>query len=158
MNTLSTALTPDDRARRRASEAIARLGLLADEPLRREKLLAKSEVFLWRFMVLRWYDAHRFFQSVESKEMRGLIAEGFAPGRMFRFFLERQDAVEFENSVVVGLSLVFAAMRKSAERNHDPREASLFTLQRMMEQSLEGVDDLVDLLAVGAPPSAAALD
>ena len=153
------SLSAEDRARKRASEAVARLGLLADEPARRDKLLSKAEVFLWRFMVLRWYDAHRFLQSVEPKEMKELLAGGsFAPGRMFRFLLERQDEAEFENAVVVALTLVFAAMRRAAERDLDPREQSIFTLQRMLEQALEQVDDLVDLLKIGAPPSVDLLD
>lgn len=139
-------------ARERALQTLARLGVLADEPDRRAKLLQRVELFLWHFLRARWYDAHRFFSSIEPVEAMELVQETFLPGRVLAFFSERQDELEWENCLTVGLALVFASMRKAAERGFDPRSAGTFTLQRMMEQALEDVDSLEDLLRVGAPP------
>jgi hypothetical protein len=71
---------------------------------------------------------------------------------VYQFLSERQDATEWENTLTVGLSLMFASMRQAAKRGFNPKTAGIFTLQRMMEQALDEVDDLEDLLTVGAPP------
>ena len=52
----------------------------------------------------------------------------------------------------MGVSLLYAAMRQCQRRGFEPSQAGLFTLQRMLEQAMEGVDDLHDLLQAGAPP------
>jgi hypothetical protein len=140
------------RATERATEAIAQLGVLADEPARLHKLVGRVELFLWKFLRLRWHDVHRFFSSVEPIEVDALVKEPFEAGKVFDFFSERQDLGEWENCMTVGLSLVFAAMRQAAERGFDPKHAGVFTLQRMLEQVIEQVDDLEDLLERGAPP------
>lgn len=139
-------------ASERAMECIARLGLLQDEPARLKKLCGRVELFLWKFIRMRWYDIHRFFSSVEPKEAMELAREKYEPGMVFRFFSERQDATEWENCMTVGLSLVFAAMRQAAKRGFNPKTAGVFTLQRMMEQAVEPVEDLQELLEIGAPP------
>ena len=136
----------------RAFEAIARLGVLADEPARLQRLVGRVELMLWQFLRLRCHDIHRFFSSVEPIEVMALTREPFEPGKVFHFFSERHDALEWENGMTVGLSLVFAAMRQAAERGFDPKTAGIFTLQRMMEQAVEQVGDLEDLLQLGAPP------
>src|SRR5439155_24174738 len=107
---------------------------------------------LWKLLRLRWPDIHRFFDSVEPIEAMTLTRERFEPGKVFHFFSERHDTLEFENAMTVGLSLVFAAMRQAAVRGFNPKTAGIFTLQRMMEQAMERVEDLEDLLQVGAPP------
>jgi hypothetical protein len=136
----------------RAIDTIARLGVLSDEPARLKKLSSRVELFLWKFIRLRWYDIHRFFSSVEPKEAMELSRENYEPGKIFHFFSERQDAVEWENCMTVGLALVFAAMRQAARRGFNPKTAGIFTLQRMMEQVVEPVEDLEELLQLGAPP------
>lgn len=136
----------------RAMETIARLGVLPDEPARRKKVCARVELFLWKFLRMRWYDIHRFFGSVEPKEAMELSREKYQPGMVFHFFSERQDAREWENCMTVGISLLFAAMRQAAKRGFNPKTAGIFTLQRMMEQAIEPVEDLEELLEVGAPP------
>ncbi len=139
-------------ASERALSAIAGLKVLQEDERSRVALCKRVELFLWKFLRLRWSDAHRFFTSVETKEAMEVVKERFQPGRLFHFFSERQDDSEFENTVTVGLSLVFAAMRQAEARGFDPKRAGIFTLQRMLEQALEQVEDLQDLLAVGAPP------
>jgi len=140
------------KASDRAMEAIARLGVLPDEPARLKKLCGRVELFLWKFIRLRWYDIHRFFTSVEPKEAMELAREKYQPGMVFHFFSERQDPLEWENCMTVGLSLVFAAMRQAAKRGFNPKTVGIFTLQRMMEQAVEPVEDLEELLEIGAPP------
>lgn len=137
----------------RADEAIARLGVLPDDAARRKRLVGKVELLLWKFLRMRWHDVHRFFSSVEPIEAMELTKESFEPGKVFHFFSERHDPLEWENAMTVGLSLVFAAMRQATERGFNPRSAGIFTLQRMMEVALDQVDDLEDLLRVGAPPT-----
>ena len=144
---------PYGDATRRATDAISRLGVLADEPARLAKLVGRVELFLWKFLRMRWYDIHRFFSSVEPIEAMELSRETFQPGMIFHFFAERQDELEWENAMTVGLSLLFAAMRQAQKRGFNPKTAGVFTLQRMMEQALDQVDDLEDLLKLGAPPS-----
>ena len=136
----------------RAMETIARLGVLPDEPARRKRVCARVELFLWKFLRMRWCDIHRFFGSVEPKEAMELSREKYQPGMVFHFFSERQDAHEWENCMTVGMSLLFAAMRQAAKRGFNPKTAGIFTLQRMMEQAIEPVEDLEELLEVGAPP------
>jgi len=133
-------------------ETIAGLGVLPDEPARRKKVCGRVELFLWKFLRMRWYDIHRFFGSVEPKEAMELSREKYQPGMVFHFFSERQDAREWENCMTVGMSLLFAAMRQAAKRGFNPKTAGIFTLQRMMEQAIEPVEDLEELLEVGAPP------
>jgi len=140
------------KASDRAMEAIAGLGVLPDEPARLKKLCGRVELFLWKFIRLRWYDIHRFFTSVEPKEAMELAREKYQPGMVFLFFSERQDLREWENCMTVGLSLVFAAMRQAAKRGFNPKTVGIFTLQRMMEQAVEPVEDLEELLEIGAPP------
>ncbi len=136
----------------RALEAVAKLNVLAEDERSRKALTNRIELFLWKFLRLRWSDAHRFFSSVEPKEAMELVRERFHPGMVFHFFSERQDAAEWENCMTVGLCLVFAAMRQAQSRGFDPKRAGIFTLQRMLEQALEQVEELEDLLAIGAPP------
>jgi hypothetical protein len=140
------------KATDRALRAIGQLGVLSEEPARLKKLGTRVELFLWKFLRLRWYDAHRFFSSVESKEAMELLREKYQPGMVFHFFSERQDDKEWEDCMTVGLSLVFAAMRQAAKRGFNPKTAGVFTLQRMMEQAVEPVEDLEELLQIGAPP------
>jgi hypothetical protein len=140
------------RASERAMEAIAQLGVLADQPARLKKVCSRVELFLWKFLRLRWYDIHRFFTSVEPKEAMELSREKYQPGMVFHFFSERQDPLEWENCMTVGLSLVFAAMRQAAKRGFNPKTVGIFTLQRMMEQAVEPIEDLEELLQIGAPP------
>jgi hypothetical protein len=140
------------QASARAIETIAQLGVLSDEPARLKKLSGRVELFLWKFIRLRWYDIHRFFSSVEPKEAMELAREKYEPGKVFYFFSERQDRLEWENCMTVGLALVFAAMRQAAVRGFNPKTAGIFTLQRMMEQAVEPVEDLEELLQLGAPP------
>ena len=61
-------------------------------------------------------------------------------------------AQQYFNSLTIGVSLLYAAMNQCQTRGFEPSTAGLFTLQRMLEQALEGVDDLQDLLALGARP------
>jgi len=136
----------------RALEGIARLGVLPHEPARRSRLAGRVELFLWRFLRLRWYDIHQFFESVENKEAMEFGQEPFLPGKVFHFFSERQNDAEWENTLTVGLSLVFAAMRQAGARGLNPKTAGIFSLQRMMEQVVDEVSDLGDLLARGGPP------
>jgi hypothetical protein len=136
----------------RAAATLARLGVLADEPARLRKLVGRVDLFLWKFIRMRWHDIHRFFEAVENKEAMELSREAFMPGKVFAFFAERQDAKEWEDTLTVGVSLVFAAMRQAARRGFNPKTAGVFTLQRMMEQAVDSVDGLEDLLAIGAPP------
>ena len=143
---------PYREASARAEKGLAKLGVLAEEPARLRRLAGRVELFLWKFLRMRWYDAHRFFESVESIEAQELIQEPFMPGKVFHFFSERQNPLEWENTLTVGLSLMFASMRQAAKRGFNPKTAGIFTLQRMMEQALDEVDDLEDLLTVGAPP------
>jgi hypothetical protein len=70
---------------------------------------------------------------------------------VLKFFSDRQTEKEWEDTMTVGLSLVFAAMRQAGRRGFNPKTAGIFTLQRMMEQAIEAVDDLEELLAIGAP-------
>lgn len=136
----------------RARDAIAKLGVLADDPQRLGRLVGRVELFLWKFIRLRAHDAHRFFESVEPVEAVDLSRRRFEVGRVLHFLSERQDDHEFENSMTVGLSLLFAAMRQAKKRGFDPRTAGIFTLQRMLEQAVDDIDDLADLLERGAPP------
>lgn len=140
------------RAQERAQEALAKLGVLPDERARLKRVTGRVELFLWKFLRMRWYDVHRFFSSVEPIEAMELIQEPYAPGRVFEFFSVRQDDLEWENCMTVGLSLLFASMRQAAKRGFNPKTAGIFTLQRMLEQALEEVDDLEDLLQIGTPP------
>jgi hypothetical protein len=140
------------QASQRAMTAIAQLGVLPDEPARLKKLCGRVELFLWKFIRMRWYDIHRFFESVEPKEALELSRDKYQPGMVFYFFSERQNTQEWENCMTVGLSLVFAAMRQAAKRGFNPKTAGVFTLQRMMEQAVEPVEDLEELLEIGAPP------
>ncbi|MGQ0507089.1 MAG: hypothetical protein ACT4TC_17415 [Myxococcaceae bacterium] len=126
--------------------------MLADDEKARTALCGRIELFLWKFLRLKASDAHRFFASVEPIEAMELVKERFVVGKVFHFFSERQDDAEWENSMTVGLCLVFAAMRQAQARGFDPKRAGIFTLQRMLEQALDGVEDLEDLLKVGAPP------
>ncbi len=139
-------------ATQRAVEGIARLGVMADEPARLGRLAGRVELFLWKFLRMRGHDIHRFFDSVEPVEALALARRRFEPGRVFHFFSERQDDAEWENTLTVGLWLLFAAMRQAKKRGFDPRRAGIFTLQRMLEQAVEEVDDLEDLLRMGTPP------
>ena len=132
--------------------AIGKLGVLEGEPARLKRLTGRVELFLWKFLRMRWYDAHRFFSSVEPIEAMELVQEPYGPGKVFDFFSARQDDAEWENCMTVGLSLLFASMRQATLRGFDPKTAGIFTLQRMLEQALEEVDDLEDLLRIGAPP------
>jgi hypothetical protein len=136
----------------RAHATAVHLGVLPEATAARTRLLNRVELFLWKFIRLRWYDIHRFFESVENKEAMELSMEAFQPGKVFHFFSERQDDAEWENTVTVGVSLVFAAMRQAAKRGFNPKTAGVFTLQRMLEQALDDVEGLEDLLARGAPP------
>jgi hypothetical protein len=136
----------------RASEAIARLGVFPEDAARLHKVVGRVELMLWKFLRMRWHDIHRFFDSVEPIEAMELSRARFEPGMVFWFFSERHDAMEFENAMTIGLSLVFAAMRQAEARGFNPKTAGIFTLQRMMEQAIEQVEDLDDLLAIGAPP------
>ncbi len=151
-NKRSQELYRFQKATERALRAIGQLGVLSEEPARLKKLGTRVELFLWKFLRLRWYDAHRFFSSVESKEAMELLREKYQPGMVFHFFSERQDEKEWEDCMTVGLSLVFAAMRQAAKRGFNPKTAGIFTLQRMMEQAVEPVEDLEELLQIGAPP------
>jgi hypothetical protein len=139
-------------ASERAMKTMANLGVLAEEPARRKKLCGRVELFLWKFIRMRWYDIHRFFSSVEPKEAMELSREKYQPGLVFHFFSVRQEEQEWENCLTVGLSLLFAAMRQAAKRGFNPKTAGVFTLQRMMEQAVEPVADLEELLEIGAPP------
>jgi hypothetical protein len=139
-------------ASERAMKTIAQLGVLPDQPARLKKVCGRVELFLWKFIRMRWYDIHRFFDSVEPKEAMELSREKYQPGMVFYFFSERQDSKEWENCMTVGLSLLFAAMRQAAKRGFNPKTAGIFTLQRMMEQAVEPVEDLEELLEIGAPP------
>lgn len=136
----------------RANAAAVRLGVIPDEPAARARLISRVELFLWKFIHLRWHDIHRFFESVENKEAMELSLETFQPGKVFHFFSERQDDAEWENTMTVGVSLVFAAMRQAAKRGFNPKTAGVFTLQRMLQQAVDEVEGLEDLLARGAPP------
>jgi len=136
----------------RAMKTLGQLGVLSDEPARLKKVCGRVELFLWKFIRMRWYDIHRFFSSVEPKEAMELSREKYQPGMVFLFFSERQDDQEWENCITVGLSLLFAAMRQAAKRGFNPKTAGIFTLQRMMEQAVEPVEDLEELLEIGAPP------
>ncbi|HVE84398.1 MAG TPA: hypothetical protein VND93_16195 [Myxococcales bacterium] len=140
-----------EQALQRASETLARLGVMPGDPERRRKLVIRVDLFLWKFLKLRWGDAHRFFAAVEPIEAMELLRERFQVGRTLAFLSERQHDEEWENTLTVGVSLLYAAMRQCRERGFEPSSAGLFTLQRMLEQAVEGVDDLKDLLAVGAP-------
>ena len=139
-------------ANERASRAIAKLGVLADDRPRLLKLTGRVELFLWKFLRARAHDAHRFFEAVEPVEVVALCKKKFEPGRVFHFFSERQDDLEFENSMTVGMSLLFAAVRQAKKRGYDPKTIPIFTLQRMLEQAIDEIDDLEDLLQIGAPP------
>jgi hypothetical protein len=136
----------------RAASTLAQLGVLPDQPARLRKLVGRVDLFLWKFIRMRWHDIHRFFDAVENKEAMELSREPFMPGKVFAFFAERQDAKEWEDTLTVGVSLVFAAMRQAARRGFNPKTAGVFTLQRMMEQAVDSVDGLEDLLTLGAPP------
>ncbi len=148
---MTTRATPESAARRRAVETLTRLGVKAS-PAERETLATRLEVLLWRFLTLRWYDAHRFFESVESKEAHELLPRGFRNGAVYRFFSERHDDREFENAIMIGLSLWFAAMRRIEAMGADPYRANPFAIQRQMELALDEVDDIHDLLRIGRPP------
>jgi hypothetical protein len=139
-------------ARARALAALSRLGVLPDEPARQNKVLDRLELFLWHFARLRWYQIHEFFFSIEPVEAMSLVQSKFAPGKVLEFFSERQDDSEWENSLTVALSLLFAAMRQSQKRGYGTSLSSIFVLQRMLEQVLEEVTDLEDLLRIGTPP------
>jgi hypothetical protein len=139
-------------ATERARRAIVTLGLPDTGTQALNKLVGKVELFLWHFLRVRWHDAQRFFASIESKEALDLTRERFEVGKVFDFFSQRQDDLEWENCMTVGLCLVFASMRQAIERGFDPHRAGIFTLQRMLEQVAESVSDLEELLARGAPP------
>jgi hypothetical protein len=140
-------------ASERAVEVLHRLrvrGTRADH----ERLARRLEVLLWHFLSLRWYDAHRFFECVESQEAKDLLPGGFRNGVVYRFFSERQDDREFENAVMIGLSLWFAAARRLKDGGGaDPFRANPFAIQRQMELAVEEVEDIHDLLRIGKPPS-----
>jgi hypothetical protein len=136
----------------RATTALAKLGVLEEQPKQLTKVVVRIELFLWKFLRMRWYDAHLFFSSVEPKEAMDLIRERYEPGLVYRFLSERQDDLEWENSMTVGISLLFAAMRQAEKQGFNPKTAGIFTLHRMLEQALDEVTDLEDLLKVGAPP------
>src|SRR5262245_2948585 len=138
-----------EQAIRRACETLGRLGVMSDDGDRLRKLVIRVDLFLWKFLKLRWYDVHRFVASVESKEALDLIREPFEVGKVLEFFSLRQDAAEWENCLTVGVSLVYAAMRTCRERGFEPATAGLFTLQRMLEQAIDQVEDLEDLLTMG---------
>ena len=142
---------PQALALQRASAALERLGVMRDDPERRRKLVIRVDLFLWKFLKLRWGDAHRFFAAVEPIEAMELLRGRFEVGRTLAFLSERQRDDEWENTLTVGVSLLYAAMRQCQRRGFEPSMAGLFTLQRMLEQAMEGVDDLKDLLEVGAP-------
>ena len=142
---------PRARALQRASEALERLGVMRGDPERRRKLVIRADLFLWKFLKLRWGDAHRFFAAVEPIEAMELLRHRFEVGGTLAFLSERQHEDEWENTLTVGVSLLYAAMRQCQARGFEPSSAGLFTLQRMLEQAVEGVDDLRDLLEVGAP-------
>jgi hypothetical protein len=138
-----------EHAIRRACETLGRLGVMQDDADRLRKLVIRVDLFLWKFLKLRWYDVHRFVASVESKEAMDLVREPFEVGKVLEFFSLRQDEAEWENCLTVGVSLVYAAMRTCRERGFEPATAGLFTLQRMLEQAMERVEDLEDLLTMG---------
>src|SRR5712692_2950030 len=89
----------------RAMQCIAQLGVLSDDPARLKRLCGRVELFLWKFIRMRWYDIHRFFSSVEPKEAMELARDKYQPGMVFHFFSVRQDSGEWENCMTVGLSL-----------------------------------------------------
>ncbi len=126
--------------------------MLRNEPARLGRLVARIEVLLWKFLRMHWHDIHLFFASVEPIEAMALSRQSFSPGVVFCFFSERQDPMEWENCMTVGLSILFAAMRQAQAQGFDPRTAGIFTLQRMMDLALDSVGDLEELLALGAPP------
>ena len=136
----------------RANATVAALGVLAEHSARRARLTGRVELFLWKLLRMRWHDIHRFIDSVENIEAMELSQETFLPGKVFSFFSERQDEKEWENTLTVGLCLVFAAMRQAGKRGFNPKSAGIFVLQRMLEQALDEVEDLEDLLERGAPP------
>lgn len=138
-------------ANQRGCRTVARLVVLPDQPVRLSRLVRRVEMFLWMFIRLRWYDIHLFFASVEPKEAMELSHEHFSPGLVLSFLSERQTEEEWEDTMTVGLSLLFAAMRQATRRGFNPKTAGIFTLQRMMEQAIEPVQDLEDLLSIGAP-------
>lgn len=140
-------------AAHRALEALGKLGIFPENPANRAKVLKRLEVFLWRFLFLRWYESHTYFSSVESSEVRELVLEtGYTRNGVLQFFAERQDDRELEDTLVVGLSLMFAAMRRASQRGFSPKLANIFVLQRMMEQVIDEVGGLEDLLLAGRPP------
>lgn len=147
-----TALHDDNaRALRRADEAMVRLGVLVEDERKRTKLRDRAELFLWQLVFKRWTDVHRFFESVEPVEAQKLIGATYTPGNVFAFFSERQDEREFENMLVVGIALVFAAMRRAQERGLDATRAGTFELQRMLAGVIDEVDGAEALLAIGSP-------
>jgi len=148
--TRPAAPLPDPRVRAQAT--IARLGVLPDEPARLRRFVDRVELFLWKFLRMRWHDIHQFFEAIENKEAMEFGREPFSPGRTFAFFAERQTEHEWENTLTVGISLVFAAMRQAADRGFNPKTAGIFTLQRMLEQAVDEIGDLEELLTRGAPP------
>jgi hypothetical protein len=139
------------KASDRAQKAFALLGVMPDQLDRRRAVADRVEQFLWRFLRLRWHDIHQFFSSVEPKEAMELSREIFSPGKVFHFFSERQGETEFEDTLTIGITLLFASMNQAQKRGFDPNTVGLFTLERMMEQVVEPVCDLEELLKLGEP-------
>ncbi len=148
---MSAELKRYRRATERAKQAIAQLGVFPDNPRSLQRVVNKVELLLWQFVRLRWHDIHQFFASVEPVEALELTKQRFEPGMVFDFFSERQDALEWENAMTVGICLVFASMRLLQERGFDPKTAGIFALQRMLEQVANDVGGLEELLERGAP-------
>jgi hypothetical protein len=139
------------KATDRAQKGFASLGVMPENVDRRRVLSERVEQFLWKFLRLRWSDIHMFFASVEPKEAMELSHETFKPGLVYEFFSDRQNESEFEDTLTVGVTLLFAAMHQAERRGFNPNTAGLFTLERMLEQAIEPVQDLEELLLLGRP-------
>ena len=50
---------------------------MRDDAERRRKLVIRVDLFLWKFLKLRWSDAHRFFPAVEPIEAMASIRAVF---------------------------------------------------------------------------------
>jgi len=148
--------TPDiilfKKASDRAQKTLADLGVMPDRVDRRRAVCDRVEQFLWRFLRLRWHDIHQFFSSVEPKEAMELSRESLLPGKLYHFFSERQGPTEFEDTLTIGITLLFASMNQAQKRGFDPNKVGVFTLERMLEQVVEPVADLEELLSLGGPP------
>ena len=126
--------------------------MLDDEPARLRSLAGRIELLLWKFLQMRGHEAPRFFTQVTGEQALEACCGEFEPGTVYLFLLQHQDERGWQDSITVGLSLMFAAMRQATAQGEDPRLAGSFTLQRMMEKAVEQVQTLEDLLKIGAPP------